>query len=251
MPSMHRRALGGIWAMLSTARHSHSPPWVAARPQNVPQGGARGTPLHRGVRVGVPLACLEAQAAALAPTAACGEAGDWGGGQGGIFCPWPQCHARDRAASAGRWGQRGLGEGQWDTRGCGGGCWLLGCCRFWGQDLLLAARIGIPSPRLGCPHEVSEGTGRWAAQSQLAPTGARTLPAGHPACFASPAVPQQPGAARTPEIPAHWEPRPGLRMWGRSMGCPEHPSMWPCAPCWVVTGHSMHRPRVFYPWEQG
>lgn len=184
--------------------------------------------------------------------------------------PWhPQQHVGrlgtgvgDRVASSalGPSAMRGTGQHQlgggdsegWERdNGTRGAVGLLGCCRFWGQDLLLAARIGIPSPRLGCPHEVSEGTGRWAAQSQLAPTGARTLPAGHPACFASPAVPQQPGAARTPEIPAHWEPRPGLRTWGRNMGCPEHPSMWPCAPCWVVTGHSMHRPRVFYPWEQG
>lgn len=83
----HVRVLGGIWAMLSSARHSHSPPWVAARPQDMPRGDAWGTPLHRGVRVGVPLPCLEAQAAALAPTAAQGEAGSWGGGQGGTLCP--------------------------------------------------------------------------------------------------------------------------------------------------------------------
>lgn len=106
--------------------------------------------------------CLETQPAALAPTAARREAGSRAGGLSGSG--W----------AVGTLGHEGL---------CGR-MLVAGVLRVWGQDLLLAASIGIPSPRCGCAREVAEGTGRWATRA-----GAKALPAGCPTCFAGPAVP--------------------------------------------------------------
>lgn len=179
----HVRALCGIWAMLSSARHSHSPPRVE-RGHRTCLARMRGPPLCTGVSG---WGCHHPAWRHQPP-------------------PWhPQCHTGrlaagvgDRVASSALGPSAAQGTGQHQLGGGDGEGWVRDTgtrgavwedAGHWGAagfgDRTCCWQLSLASP----PHAVAEGTGRWAAQSQLAPMGARALPAKHPACFPSPAVP--------------------------------------------------------------
>jgi len=187
-------------------------PRVTARPQGTPWVGG-------GCQGGGPVALP----AALAPTVVGGQAGSWGGGQGGMLCPRPQHRARARAASAGRWGQRGLGEGHgheglWGTTLVAGVLWVLRTGRVAGSS----HQHPLPTRwarAWACGHRARRHPWVPGHRQPGTPLAVPALPCPSPDAPA-------PSAASTPAVPARWEPGPGLGTWAglraRPSASPQH-----------------------------